>query len=70
VEALTIKEDTVVLCWTFRRSSADDPEDRAFTASQKLLTGITRSRLADGKIMESWKEWNRVQAFYDLGGVG
>jgi hypothetical protein len=65
VEALTIKEDTVVLCWTARRSSADDPEDGAFTASQKLLTGITRSRLADGKIMESWTEWNRVQAFHD-----
>ena len=40
------------------------------TAGQKLLTGITRSRLADGKIVESWTEWNRVQAFHDLGGVG
>ena len=63
MEALTIEEDTIVLCWTARRSS-DDPEDGAFAASQKLLAGITRSRLADGKIVESWTEWDRVQAFF------
>ena len=34
------------------------------------MTGITRSRLADGKIVESWTEWNRAQAFHDLGGAG
>jgi len=60
VEALTIKKDIVVLCWTALRS-ADDPEGGAFSASQKLLTGITRSRFADGKIVESWTEWNRLQ---------
>src|SRR4029077_11327148 len=27
VETVTIKEDTIVLCWTARRSSPDDPED-------------------------------------------
>jgi len=70
VEALTIKEDTVVLSWTAGSSSADDPEDGAFTASQKVLTGITRSRLADGKIVESRTEWNRIQACHDLGGFG
>ena len=70
VEALTIKEDTVVLSWTARRSSSDDPDDGAFTANQKLLTGITRGRLADGKIIETWTEWNRVQALHDLGDVG
>ena len=70
VEALTIEEDTVVLCWTARRSSADDPEGGASTARQKLLRGITRGRWADGKIMESWTEWDRLQAFHDLGGVG
>ena len=70
VEELTIKEDTVVLRWTARRSSVRRSRDGAFTANQKLLTGITRSRLADGKIMESWTEWDRVQAFHDLGGVG
>ena len=59
VEALTIKEDTVLLCWAARSSSADEPEDGDFPASHKLLRGITRSRLADGKIMESWTEWDR-----------
>ena len=70
MDSLTITEDTVVLCWTAWRSSADDPDDGAFTASQKLLTGITRCRLADGMIIESWTEWDRVQALHDLGGVG
>ena len=70
VEALTIKEDTVLLCWAARSSSADEPEDGDFPASHKLLRGITRGRWADGKIMESWTEWDRLQAFHDLGGVG
>jgi len=59
VEALTIKEDTVLLCWAARNSSADEPDDCDFPANHKLLRGITRSRLADGKIMESWTEWDR-----------
>jgi len=62
VEALTIKQDTVLLRWTARSSSADDPEDGGFPASHKLLRGITRSRLVEGKIVESWTEWNHVQA--------
>jgi hypothetical protein len=70
VETLTIKGDSVVLCWTARSSSADDPENGAFPANHKLLRGITRSRVADGKIVESWTEWNSVQAFHDLGGGG
>jgi len=70
VEALNAKEDVVVFGWTARRASAGDPEDGALTASQTLMTGITRSRLADGKIVESWTEWNRAQALHDLGGAG
>jgi hypothetical protein len=65
VETLTINEDSVVLCWTAR----NDPEDGAVTPGQKVLTGITRSRLADGKIVESWTEWDRAQAFHDLRGA-
>ena len=70
VQALTTKEDFVMLCWTAWRSSTDESEDGTFTESQRLLTGITRSRLADGKIVESWTEWNRAQVFHDLGGAG
>lgn len=69
MEALTTKEDFVVLCWTAWRSSADESEDGTFTESRRLLTGITRIRLADGKVVESWTEWNRAQVFHDLGGA-
>lgn len=67
VEELSTNVDTVMVRWTARRGSTGDHEGGAFTANQKLLTGITRSRLAGGKIMESWTEWDRPRALRDLG---
>ena len=67
VEASTTKGDVVVLSWTARRSAADD---RAFAASQKLMTGVTRSRLADGKIVASWTEWTAPRRFTTWASAG
>jgi len=69
VEELTINEDTVVVRWLAQRGAADDIQGGAPAASQHLLTGITRSRLTDGKIMESWTEWDRVRVIHDWGVV-
>ena len=67
VEELAASGETVVLRWTAQRLPADEPEDCALTASNKMLTGTTRIRLADGKMVESWTEWDGVRTLHDLG---
>jgi SnoaL-like polyketide cyclase len=58
VEELNTVGDTVVLKWTARSSLERD---------SKSLTGITRARIAAGKIGESWTDWNQIGALVDLG---
>ncbi|PYQ85298.1 MAG: hypothetical protein DMG02_28550 [Acidobacteria bacterium] len=67
VEELSTDEDTVVLRWTARRGSAARTDGSAVLSNQKSLTGITRSRLAGGKIIESWTEWDRIGVLRELG---
>jgi hypothetical protein len=61
VDDVSIVEDTVVLKWTAR-----DFPDRAWNGAverqPRSLTGITRTRIAAGKIIESWTEWDRTSA--------
>ena len=66
VDELSTNDDTVVFRWTARRTSTDDSESGGITTDQKLLTGITRSRLAGGKITETWTEWDRTRVLHDL----
>ena len=59
VDEVSTVEDTVLLRWTASNSS--DRLDATNLASEpKSLTGITRSRIAAGKIIESWTEWDRI----------
>jgi hypothetical protein len=66
IEELGTADDIVVLHWSARRRSSGGTEDGVFTPNRPLLTGITRSRLTDGKIMESWSEWNKAGVFRDF----
>jgi hypothetical protein len=66
IEELSTNDDIVVLHWTARRGSIDDPQ-ATFAANQQLLTGITRTRFTGGKIVESWTEWDRARALQDSG---
>jgi hypothetical protein len=52
VGELRANEDIVVLGWI--ATSGPDIE------SNQSLQGITRSRLRDGKIVESWTEWDEI----------
>lgn len=59
VEEISTVEDTVLLRWT--ASNASDKLDATNLASEpKSLAGMTRGRIAAGKIVESWTEWERV----------
>lgn len=60
IEQLSTEGETVVLHWTAWRRSADRPSGGTLTADQRLLTGITRSRLTGGKVTESWTEWHGI----------
>jgi hypothetical protein len=57
VEEISTVEDTVVLRWTASTT----------TTAPEVLTGITRSRIAAGKIIETWTEWDRVGVLRKLG---
>lgn len=64
VEEVSSVEDTVVLRWT-ARATANRPDADAF--APETLTGITRSRITAGKIVETWTEWDRVGVLRNLG---
>jgi hypothetical protein len=66
VEEISTIEDTVVLRWT-ARTAADQVGSDAVASKPKSLTGITRSRIAAGKIVESWTEWDRMGVLRELG---
>lgn len=38
-------------------------------ADQMLITGITRSRLSGGKIVESWTQWDRTHELREFGRI-
>jgi predicted ester cyclase len=69
VDELIAAEDIVVLRWSARRGSTDRPDGSAIASNQKSLTGITRSRLARGKIIESWTQWDRTGVLRELEAV-
>jgi hypothetical protein len=57
VQFLSASRDTVVVCWSASRGPPGLGD--AVTTYRHLLTGITSSRLAGGRIVETWTEWDR-----------
>jgi hypothetical protein len=66
VEEISTVEDTVVLRWT-ARTAAHRLGSGAVGSKPNSLTGTTRSRIAAGKIVESWTEWDRIGVLRELG---
>jgi predicted SnoaL-like aldol condensation-catalyzing enzyme len=61
VEELSSEGETVLIHWTAWR-------DRT-VADETPMTGITRSRLSGGKIVESWTQWDRTQELREFGSI-
>jgi predicted SnoaL-like aldol condensation-catalyzing enzyme len=66
IDRLTVDGDTVELRWV-----AGSTSDHARAAGRRgnqpgRLTGTTLSTLADGKIVESWTDWDHVTALQRL----
>jgi predicted ester cyclase len=66
VEDVSTDQGIVVVRWTASRGSSGRPDGRAVAAEQESLTGVTRSRFADGRIIESWTEWDRIGVLREL----
>jgi SnoaL-like polyketide cyclase len=62
VDDLAVDKDAVILCWTARGQTSID-------ATSGTLTGITRSLVAGGQILESWTSWDAGLALARLGVV-
>jgi SnoaL-like polyketide cyclase len=62
VDDLAVDKDEVTLCWTARGQTSID-------ATTGTLTGITRSLVVGGQILESWTSWDAGRALEQLGVV-
>jgi hypothetical protein len=62
VDDLAVDKDAVTLNWTAGGQAAAD-------ATTGRLTGITRSLVVDGQILESWTSWDAGVALERLGVV-
>ena len=67
VEDVSTDDGIVVMHWTAGRSSSDRNDGSGVALEHKSLTGVTRSRIAAGKIVESWTEWDRFGVLGELG---
>ena len=62
VDDLAVDNDAVILCWTAAGQAAGD-------ATTGTLTGVTRSQVVDGRVVESWTTWDAGSALERLGVV-
>ena len=62
VDDLTVDQNAVTLIWTARGQTSTD-------VSTGTLTGVTRSLVAGGQILESWTIWDAGLALAKLGVV-
>jgi hypothetical protein len=62
VDDLAVDKNAVILSWTARGQDSAD-------AAAATLTGITRSLVIDGQIVESWTSWDAGVVLERLGVV-
>lgn len=63
VDGSTAEGKAVVVRWTLQRGA---PAPAARPRHRTILTGTARSLWSDGKVVESWMEWDRTRTFVEL----
>jgi predicted SnoaL-like aldol condensation-catalyzing enzyme len=66
IERLTADGDTVDVCWAADSPSDGPPTTGTRSTGARPLRGTTRSTLVDGKITESWTDWDHASALKTL----
>jgi hypothetical protein len=67
VEHVIAEQDLLVVHWTARRAHPSQFTGIATAGSQETITGMTLARLAGGKILESWTNWDTAGVLSRLG---
>jgi predicted ester cyclase len=66
IDRLTVDGDTVELRWVAGSTADRMPVIAQSDKLRRSLSGTTLSTLADGKIVESWTDWDHVNALQRL----
>lgn len=61
--------DTVATRWTARGTHEGELMGIAPTGKQATVTGISLVRIADGKIVEDWTNWDALGLMQQLGAI-
>ena len=69
IEEQIAEGERVVTRWTGRGTHRGALGNLAPTGKQATVTGITIDRIAGGKIMESWNNWDTLGLMQQLGAV-
>jgi len=69
VDAMFADADTVITRWNGRGVHEGELMGIAPTGKEATITGITISRLANGKIAEDWSQWDTLGLLIQLGAV-
>ena len=69
VDAIFADGDIVVTRWNGRGTHEGELMGIAPTGKEATVTGITISRLANGKIAETWSQWDTLGLLIQLGAV-
>ena len=66
VDDVSTDQGLLVLHWTASSGRQGQTDGGTNTPQQQSLSGITRSRFAGGRIVESWTEWDRIRVLREL----
>jgi steroid delta-isomerase-like uncharacterized protein len=69
IEDQIAEADKVVTRWNGRGTHEGELFGLAATGKQTTVTGITIDRIADGRIVESWTNWDTLGLLQQLGAV-
>ena len=64
---LRAERDMVTLRWTAHSAPLEQQTTHAASPTRSTLSGTTVSRLAEGRILESWTAWDQVGVLERLG---
>lgn len=67
IEDTVVADDKVVLRWTSRGTHRGELMGLAPTGTHASVAGISIDRFADGKIVESWNNWDTLGLMRQLG---